>query len=147
MAQESLGYLGAFIGAIFEGEIAIVASLQATHVVYTNFYGILLAGFLGTISMDWFLYLNGRYNGRNYLNKRPKLQVRLDKMNLYMDRYTNWLLFFYRFMYGFRIALPLLFGLNSIPIRKFAIYSLISTVLWISLLGVLGHYLAAWLGL
>ena len=144
---ELFSYLSAFFGAMLEGEVAIMASLQISRLGDSNFYGILIAAFFGTQLMDWSIYLSGRYNGRAYVQKRPKVQARLDKMDIYMDRYANGLLFFYRFMYGFRIALPLLFGLSAVPIRKFAIFSLLGTLLWLSLIGTFGHYLSTWLGL
>jgi membrane protein DedA with SNARE-associated domain len=47
----------------------------------------------------------------------------------------------YRFMYGFRVVLPLVFGMSEIPTRRFALFSLISTALWLSALGMLGSWL------
>ena len=141
-----LAYLSAFIGALLEGEVALVTSLQASRMGYANFYGILLAGFIGTLLADWFFFLSARLKGRAYLQNKPRIEVQLNKMNHHMDRHANWLLLFYRFIYGFRTALPILFGLSDIPIRKFALFSLISTVLWICYVGTLGHYVADWLG-
>jgi membrane protein DedA with SNARE-associated domain len=147
MELEVLGYLGAFLGAVLEGEVAILTALQSAHLGYTNFWGILTAALLGTLSMDWMIYFVGRNKGRYYLQKRKNLSIKLKKMEAYMIKYGDWLLIFYRFMYGFRIALPLLFGISSIPIRKFIFYSLLSTGIWLSILGIFGHYLANWIGI
>lgn len=144
--MDLLAYLGAFIGAMLEGEVSIVAALQVSQLGYSNFYGILIAAFLGTQIMDWLLYLTGRYNGRAYLLKRPGVQAKLQKMESYMRRYGDWLLFLYRFMYGLRYGLPLLFGISAVPVRKFAFFSMLSTTVWIGLIGVVGHYLGEWLG-
>lgn len=138
---ESLGYLGAFLGSVLEGELALITTLQTAHLGYTNFYGILLAAFLGTQSVDWFLFLTGRHQGQGYLEKKPKLQSKLQYLERVMDRHDQWLLLSYRFLYGFRLALPLLFGISDVPLPKFAIYSLISTLIWITVIGNLGYYL------
>lgn len=50
------------------------------------------------------------------------------------------LLFLYRFMYGFRIVLPLLFGLSNVPIAQFALYSLTSTIVWIFIFSLLSYF-------
>ncbi|MCI5080294.1 MAG: VTT domain-containing protein [Saprospiraceae bacterium] len=140
-------YLGALTGAMMEGEVAILTSLQLSRLGKANFYGILIAGFIGTLFMDWLMYLNGRYYGRAYLKKRPKMQAQLQRLEPYMQRFGDWLLLLYRFMYGLRYGLTLLFGLHDIPLKKFAFFSILSTTIWISLLGVFGHYLANWLGI
>jgi len=140
----SLGYLGAFIGAILEGEVALITALQTAHLGYTNYWGILIAGFLGTVLMDWFAFLSGRKKGRSLIQGKPKLVKRLEKMDKMMDRNANWLLLIYRFMYGFRVVLPLLFGISAVPVRKFAIFSLISTFLWITMIASLGNLLSEW---
>lgn len=147
MELEVLGYLGTFLGAVLEGEVAILTALQTARLGYTNFYGVLIAASLGTLSMDWMMYFLGRNRGRIYLHKRKKLTAQLEKMEIYMERYDNWLLLLYRFMYGFRIALPLLFGISSIPVRRFILFSLLSTTIWLSILAFFGHHLANWIGI
>lgn len=139
---ESLGYLAAFFGAIFEGEASLITALQTARLGYTSFYGILLAGFLGTVCVDWSLFLGARKKGRSYLKNNQSLQGKLDRMDNVMVKHSNWLLIFYRFLYGFRIVLPVLFGLSGITIRKFAIFSLISTLLWLWVLSIVGYQLA-----
>ena len=143
----SLGYLGAFFGTMLEGEIALISALQTAQLGYTNFYGILAAGFLGTLVTDWFFFLSARRGGKKMVENKPKLRSKLNRINGMLDRYGNWLLLFYRFFYGFRIALPMLFGLSNIPTKKFAFFNLLSTMLWLSMLAFLGQYIAQWLGI
>ena len=139
----SLGYLGAFIGVILEGEILLLSVLQTANLGYTNLYGIIVAAFLGTLLGDWFFFLTGRRRGRAFLENRPKLQAKFQKANRMVEKNSTWLLLSYRFIYGFRVILPLSFGISAIPLRKFAIFSLISTILWLSMILYFNHFLAS----
>lgn len=143
----SLGYLGAFIGAAVEGEILLLSLLQTAQLGYTNYLGILVAGWVGTLCMDWFLFLSGRYQGRSFLIGRERLSRQLDRMESYCSKHGRWFLLLYRFMYGCRIVLPLLFGIIGIPPKQFALYSLVSGLLWICLVGIAGLYVSEWVGI
>lgn len=143
----SLGYLGAFLGAAVEGEILLLTLLQTAQLGYTNYLGILVAGWFGTFCMDWFLFLNGRYQGRSFVTGRERLTRQLDRMESYFSNHGWWLLLLYRFIYGCRIVLPLLFGIMGIPPKQFMVYSLISGLLWISLIGLAGLYVSEWFGI
>lgn len=132
---------------MLEGEIAILTALQSANLGHTNFFVVLVLAFLGTQILDWTMFLIGRNNGRTYLRKRPKLQAQVSRLQPQLDRYGNGLLLVYRFLYGFRYAVTLLFGLSTISTQKFALFSLLSTTLWLSILGIFGHYLTTWLGI
>ena len=137
---ESLGYLGAYLGAIMEGEILFITAIQMAQMGYMKFPLVLLAVFLGTISADWLFYLAGRTQGRRFMNRFPKLQSKFERMDQRMERYDTTLLFVYRFMYGFRIVLPVLFGARGIPPLRFALFNLLATSVWVALFGTLGYY-------
>lgn len=138
--MESLVYFSSFLGAALEGELSLVAALQTSYRGYTNLYGILLTAFAGTLTADWFFFLNGRYNAGPFLQKRPRMQSKVEKFNRSLDPYLYGLLLFYRFIYGFRMVLPLVFGLGPVSLKKFALFSLLSTTLWLGFVSLLGHF-------
>jgi membrane protein DedA with SNARE-associated domain len=136
----SLGYIGAFLGAVLEGEVAFLTAIQATRLGYLNFYYVLLAVFLGAQAVDWSLYLAGRKGGQTAIDRRPKLQPRFNQMATAVEQRSTLLLLVYRFMYGFRIVLPTLFGVAKVPVIRFALFSFISTLLWVLIVGNLGLF-------
>ncbi|WP_282776423.1 DedA family protein [Phaeodactylibacter xiamenensis] len=136
----SLGYIGAFLGAVLEGEVAFLTAIQATRLGYLNFYYVLLAVFLGAQAVDWSLYLAGRKGGQTAIDRRPKLQPRFNQMATAVEQRSTLLLLVYRFMYGFRIVLPTLFGVAKVPVIRFALFSFISTLLWVLIVGNLGFF-------
>ncbi|MCO6479483.1 MAG: VTT domain-containing protein [Phaeodactylibacter sp.] len=141
----SLGYLGALLGAAFEGEISFLAVLQAVRLGYLNFYYVLLSVFVGAQAVDWFIFLAARRGGTAVLERHPGLEARLRRMSRLLERRSTLLLLSYRFLYGFRIVLPTLFGVSSITKRRFGLLSFISTLLWVSAIGYGGYFFTAYL--
>jgi len=136
----SLGYLGAFVGAFLEGEVVLLSALQAVRMGYFNLVGILLSFFAGTVAADWFFYLTGRHRGRAFLERHPRMHRPFLKMERQFNKWGYFLLLTYRFMYGFRVVLPLLFGLSGVKPLRFAFFSLIGTAVWISFFAVLSFF-------
>ena len=141
----SLGYLGALLGAVFEGEISFLAALQTVRLGYLNFYYVLLSVFVGAQAIDWFIFLAARRGGMAVLERRPGLRGKVRRMNNLLERRSTLLLLSYRFLYGFRVVLPTLFGISSITIRRFALLSFISTMLWVAAIGYGGYFFTFYL--
>ncbi len=137
---ESLGYLGVVIGAIMEGEIVIISFIQLAQLGYLKLSIVIFLFSLATFLTDWFCFFMGRKKGRQYILNHPKLQGRFSRMDQLMNRRKQVLLLSYRFMYGFRIVLPILFGLSSVSIRQFVFYSILGNILWVGFYATLGYF-------
>ncbi len=139
---QSLGYLGAFLGAVLEGEIMLITFIQLARLGYLNLYWVVLAFSMGTLTTDWICFFIGRQRGRQYFVDHPKFKRQFEKMDRLMNKREQYLLLTYRFMYGFRFVLPILFGLSSVSIRRFVVYSLIGTLVWVGSFTTLGYFFA-----
>jgi membrane protein DedA with SNARE-associated domain len=142
---ETLGYLGAFLGAALEGEVSYVSILQAARQGYLYWPYVIAAVFLGTVASDWGYFFLGRWQGKACLRRFPRLRGRMEQMDRLLKRRAPLLLLSYRFMYGFRTILPVLFGVSAIPASRFLAFSLLSITLWVSFFGLGGYFFAAWL--
>ncbi|MBK9487336.1 MAG: DedA family protein [Haliscomenobacter sp.] len=140
-----IGYLGIFVGAFLEGEVVYISAIQAARAGYVDFYGAIATFFLGTFFTDWFYFLTGRRQGRHYLERSEKLQRKAAQIDQLMYKHGTLLLLSYRFIYGFRIVLPLLFGVSKLSIKRFLGFSLLSTSIWMSVYGWIGYYFTTWL--
>jgi len=140
-----IAYLSIFAGAVLEGELVYISAIQAAQAGYVDLYGAIAAFFLGTFCTDWFYFLTGRKQGRRYLERNEKLQLKATKIDHLLARYGTLLLLSYRFIYGFRIVLPLLFGASKLSSRRFLLFSLLSTSIWVTLYGWIGYYFTNWL--
>ena len=140
-----VAYLSIFAGAVLEGELVYISAIQAAQAGYVDLYGAIAAFFLGTFCTDWFYFFTGRKQGRRYLERSEKLQLKAARIDHLLARYGTLLLLSYRFIYGFRIVLPLLFGASKLSSRRFLLFSLLSTSIWVTVYGWVGYYFTHWL--
>ncbi|WP_421794400.1 DedA family protein [Haliscomenobacter sp.] len=140
-----VAYLSIFAGAALEGELVYISAIQAARAGYVDLSGAIAAFFLGTFCTDWFYFFTGRKQGRRYLERNEKLQLKAAKIDHLLANYGTLLLLSYRFIYGFRIVLPLLFGASKLSSSRFLLFSLLSTSIWVSVYGWIGYYFTNWL--
>jgi membrane protein DedA with SNARE-associated domain len=133
------GYLALTVGTFFEGETAI---LVASSLISQGLFGIpatIFFGFAGSFISDWIYYGIGYYNGKYFLSKRPKLQQKLVPVQNFFRKNSTQILLSYRFLYGFRIIIPISIGLSKIKPSKFLLFSIVSGVLWASVVSSIGY--------
>jgi membrane protein DedA with SNARE-associated domain len=133
------GYLALAIGSFVEGETAI---LVASSLVYSGVFGGLetvFFGFFGSFLSDWVYYLIGRFNGSYFLGRRPKLKLKLNPVQRFFETHRVQILFSYRFLYGFRIVIPVMIGLTGVRPAKFLAFSVAAGILWASVVSSAGY--------
>jgi membrane protein DedA with SNARE-associated domain len=145
MIRKILLYCLVYIACLFEGETALTTSAFAAHRGYLEILAVMIIALMATQSWDWFWFTIGRRKGRNFLKKRPKLNDKARKINNLLGKYPIPLLLGYRFLFGFRTAVPLVIGMSSISKRKFLTFSLINTILWDLLFSSAGYFFGAFL--
>lgn len=141
------GYYALTIGTFFEGETAILVASSLIHkglfaVPYTIFFG-----FLGSFISDWLYYLIGRWNGRYFISRRPKLQARLLPLQHFFAKHQVQILFTYRFLYGFRIIIPVMIGMSHISPLRYLGYSLLTGIMWATTVSSVGYVVGRFLNL
>lgn len=138
-------YLALLLGVVAEGETAIFIAAFASQGGYLNIYGVFAITFSATLASDWFWFFTGRINGNLLFKKRSKLMARAKKVDHLLDKYPILILFAYRYMYGLRIVLPIVFGFSSLKFKKIAFLSFLSTALWAGIMCALGFYFSVFL--
>lgn len=144
---DQYGYLALCIGSFFEGETAILVASSLIHQELFEGPFTLLAGFAGSFISDWLYFIIGRLNGRYFIAYRPALQERLVPVQTFFETHKLQILFTYRFLYGFRVIIPLIIGMSSIRPMQFLIYSIISGLLWASVVCTVGYMIGRFLEL
>lgn len=137
---QQYGYVALILGTFIEGETAI---LVAASLVYSGTFGgpeTIIFGFFGSFLSDWVYYLIGRLNGVAFIDRRPALKVKLDPARRFFESYRLQVLVSYRFLYGFRIILPLLIGLTGVRPLHFLGFSIAAGLLWASMVASLGYF-------
>lgn len=143
MSLESIisqfGYPALIAGLLFEGETVLVLAAFMAHRGYLNLSLVILIGFLVTFASDQFFFWLGRTKGSQFLENRPSWKQNVDKAKSLLHRNTTLLFLGFRFMYGLRTVLPLVFGLSKFDPKRFAILNSIGAFLWATIFGLAGY--------
>lgn len=138
---DQYGYVALLIGTFMEGETAI---LMASSLIYKGLFSFpftVLAAFSGSFISDWIYYLIGRLNGKYFLAARPKLSAKVKPVTDFFYRHKFQILFSYRFLYGFRIIIPVVIGMSGLRPLSYLFYSTVTGLLWATLVSTTGYWI------
>jgi membrane protein DedA with SNARE-associated domain len=122
---EHYGYLAVFIGALIEGETILVMAGFLAHEGFLNPVVVMTVAAIGGFVGDQFFFALGRYRGREILVRFPSLQARAARVEKLVLRYQNWLIILIRFMYGLRVAGPIMLGMTQVSHIRFAVWAVL----------------------
>jgi membrane protein DedA with SNARE-associated domain len=145
MIKKILLYLVVYLGCFFEGETSLVTSAFAAHRGYLEIIIVMFIALAATQSWDWLWFTIGRKKGKLFIEKKPKLNQKVKKIDLLLEKNPFPVLLGYRFLFGFRTAVPLVIGMSSISKRRFLTFSLLNTVLWDIMFSSVGYFFGAFL--
>jgi membrane protein DedA with SNARE-associated domain len=133
------GYIALSIGTFLEGETAILVASSLVHSGFFEGPYTVIFGFFGSFVSDWVYFIIGRLNGKFFVDKRPKLKLKLAPVERFFKANRLQILLSYRFLYGFRVLLPLMIGMSEIKMGQFLVYSVITGMLWASAVSIVGY--------
>jgi membrane protein DedA with SNARE-associated domain len=143
---DSYGYLAVLVGAFLEGETILALAGLAAYRGYLDFYTVvaiaLVAGFAG----DQFFFFLGRYQGARILARFPSLHGRALQIDAMLARWHAPLIVAIRFMYGLRIAGPILLGMGRVSSMKFVVFNFIGAAIWAPLVAGIGYFFGSLIG-
>lgn len=136
---DQYGYIALAIGTFFEGETAILIASSLIHkgvfeLPYTVFFG-----FFGSFVSDWIYYLVGRFNGKYFVDRKPKLKAMVSPVTNLFHRHQIPILLSYRFLYGFRIIIPVVIGMSGLPPARFLFYTIVAGLFWATVVSTMGY--------
>lgn len=146
----SYGYPVLFVGCLLEGESMLLLAGIAAHQGLLGFVPVVFwATVAGTLG-DQLLFWSGRRAGARAV---PWLQLRglaVERVTGLIERYPHLSIFAVRFLYGMRLAGPLLIGASRVGPLRFLLINLLGASCWALLFASAGYWagqlLEQWLG-
>lgn len=127
---ETYGYWLLAADSLLEGQMALVLAGFAVRLGYLYLFAVLgiaaVAGFLGNQFYFWL----GRRHGPAVLARWPSVALQSDRIYRLIDRYPAAVIIGIRFVYGFRIAGPVVIGMSPISGYRFGLLNALGAVLW-----------------
>ena len=135
----SYGYFAVFVGTLFEGETILIAAGFAAHRGLLDWPVVVLVAIAGGTLGDQLAFLFGRWKGQALIERFPTLAKRKPRVDDLLARYDVVFILAVRFVYGLRIAGPLVLGSSRVPFLRFAALNVIGAAVWAVLVAGAGY--------
>jgi membrane protein DedA with SNARE-associated domain len=146
----TFGYVAVFIGTFLEGETILALAGVAVAHGYMSYWGTVGVAIVGAFLGDQVCFFIGRRYGLRVLKGFPTLAAKAPQVQAILRRWDALAVIALRFLYGLRIAGPIVIGTCGISPWRLALFNFIGTLLWAPLvtgIGYLaGYALYEWLG-
>lgn len=136
---KNYGYLVVVLGTLLEGEAVLLAAGFACHQGLLDWRIVIVLAVLGATLGDQGAFLIGRWKGTQLISRFPSLYRTLPRVNTLMEKYHTPMILFVRFLYGMRIAGPLLLGMSNLPAHRFALLNVFGAVIWACVVTSIGY--------
>lgn len=133
------GYWAVIAGTFFEGETVPVLAGFAAHQGFLRLDLVMLCAFVGSFTGDQVWFWIGRRYGKQWLSKHPRSRLAARRVGRLLDRWGDWFVLSFRFLYGLRAVSPVAIALSSISAVRFCLLNLISAAVWAVVVGSLGY--------
>jgi membrane protein DedA with SNARE-associated domain len=145
-----LGYVTLFIGTFLEGESVLALAGVAASYGYLTFEYVVAVAALGAFLGDQACFFIGRRYGATVMARYPSLAAKAPRVERLVRRWDAPAVIVLRFLYGLRIAGPIVIGSFGISPWRLALFNAIGALLWAPLVATIGYFagyaLEAWVG-
>lgn len=139
---QTWGYSAVFLGACVEGESIIMLSCYMAYQGYLSWPGIISVAFLGTLFADQGLFLVGYRYGPKIFTRWPSLKEKSKRIFDLLKRFDTGFILSFRFIYGIRVASPLILGSSGLDRKRFAKLNVLAAVIWTGVSFGIGYLIA-----
>jgi len=133
------GYLVLFVWTFLEGEAGLILAGLLAFQGYLNIFGVMLTALAGSFFGDQFYFYLGRLKGPLLVRLFTPIARKFRKALRLIERYGAFVTFISRYTYGFRIILPIIIGMTSMPALRFLRLNLLSAVSWSIVFSLAGY--------
>src|SRR6266850_3431099 len=133
------GYFAVFVGTFLEGETVLALGGVAAAYGYLSLPGVMAVAVLGAFLGDQTAFFIGRRYGRRLIARFPALAARAPRVQALIRRWDAPAVIVLRFLYGLRIAGPIVIGTCGISPWRLAFFNFIGTLLWAPLVAGIGY--------
>lgn len=125
-----IGYIVVLFGSFVEGETVVLTAGFLAYKGYLSLPVIMVIAFAGSLLADQLLFYIGRFYGPNLIERKPKIKEKSERVFRLLHKYNIGFILSFRFIYGIRVASPLIIGASGISIKRFTILNFIAAVIW-----------------
>ena len=124
------GYWVLFVGTFLEGEAILIMAGFLAFQGYLDVRAVIATAFFGSFLGDQFYFYLGYYKGKALLRRFHSIARKFREALKLIEKYGIFVAFISRYTYGFRIILPIILGITTLPPRTFLWINALSALTW-----------------
>jgi membrane protein DedA with SNARE-associated domain len=133
------GYVLVFIGSIVEGDATLLTAAFLAHQHYFSLYGVILTAMVASAIFNEAIFHAARRRGKPFLDRKAARHPRYAGVQDWVCRRSVLLLLVSRYLFGFRMAIPIACGAVGMRPLLFFVLNIVGAVLWAVPLGLAGY--------
>lgn len=137
------GYAAVALGTFAEGETVLLFAGYGAQRGWLQWPLVVAVAAVAATLGDQFFFFLGRWFGPQLLARFPRLDAHLPRVRSMLERNASWAIVSVRFLYGMRIAGPVLIGMAGVAPWRFVVFNAIGAALWAPLITALGWFFGA----
>lgn len=137
------GYAAAFLGAALEGETVLTLTGLAARRGNLSWPMLWMLAAMGATIGDSVFFAIGRRYGESVLSRWPSLAPAVARVHSIVLKRPALAVIGVRFLYGMRIAGPVVIGASALPWRRFLLLNFCGALIWASVWLTAGYLLGA----
>jgi phosphatidylglycerol lysyltransferase len=134
-----VSYLVLYLGTLVEADAALIAAAFLAHRGRLSLAGVITVCVAATITANQFWFWLARIRGRAFLARKLQTDPRFQRIQGWLERRGTMLIPASRFLYGFRVAIPVAYGASDTPAVRFTLLELVSAIVWGVVVGSAGY--------
>lgn len=139
-ALVTYGPIAVFLGAAFEGQMAVIAGGFLAHQQLISLWLSLVCAAAGSCLIDQGLFLAGRrFRGARYVVRVAQTPA-FAKALEFIERFPISYIFAFRYLFGLRMVSPIAIGVSKIGALRFTLLNLASAIVWAAVFTLMGYW-------
>jgi membrane protein DedA with SNARE-associated domain len=134
------GYPILFAGTLLEGETALVLAGFAARRGILDLTLVVVIAAAGGFAGDQLFFWLGRRHKSWLFQKLPHVERRMAVASGFINRHGHAAVFLIRYIYGFRVAGAVAFGVSDFPTRTFTALNFAGAIVWSILFASIGYF-------
>lgn len=141
----SYRYVFVLFGSIFEGDATLLSASFLAHRHLISLAAVIATATVASTAWNELVFYFARKGGRGFLERRLARHPQYEQVQRWVLRRSVVLLMFSRYIFGFRLAIPVACGATGMRPSMFSVVNALGAIIWAAPVALVGFFLGNFL--